>query len=503
WGFNIYGQVTVPAGLASVAQISARLFHTCALKTDGTVVCWGLDYYGEASVPAGIASVVQISAGYFHNCALKTDQTVVCWGYNGSGQTAVPAGLVSVAQISAGGNHTCAVKTDGTVVCWGESGQGQATVPAGLNLNVRANQTITFGALSSRTFGDPPFALTASASSNLGVTFSASGTCAVAGSTVSLTGAGGCTITADQPGNASFFAAPSVSQSFAIARAPQVIAFGPLSPRVYGSPSLALSASGGASGNPVVFMSQTVATCTTSNGAVSIVAVGTCTITADQAGSANYLPAAQVTRSFVITPAPQTITITSSPPQPVLLDGSYTITATGGGSGSPIKVSSLTPGVCPVGANNVAAFIAVGACTIALDQAGAPNYLAAPQVTQSFNVLYAFTGFFSPVSNPPTLNVIDVGQSMPMWFSLAGDRGLAVLAAGSPTSQAITCPVGAVTNPISQVEDTGPGLQFKKASGRYVYLWRTDEAWAGTCRVFTLTLVDGTTHQASFKIRQQ
>src|SRR5207253_389298 len=63
--------------------------------------------------------------------------------------------------------------------------------------NIKANQTITFGALSPRTFGDPDFPVSATASSGLPVSFSASGQCTVttpSPGTVHLTGAGSCTI---------------------------------------------------------------------------------------------------------------------------------------------------------------------------------------------------------------------------------------------------------------------------------------------------------------------
>ncbi|HYN83485.1 MAG TPA: hypothetical protein VES88_18545 [Gemmatimonadaceae bacterium] len=132
WGDNTYGQTTVPGGLASVARVTAGGHHTCALKTDGTVVCWGDNTYGEATVPGGLASVAQVSALWLHTCALKIDGTVVCWGNNASGQATVPGGLASVAQVSAGSFHTCALKTDGTVVCWGFNTYGQTTVPGGL-----------------------------------------------------------------------------------------------------------------------------------------------------------------------------------------------------------------------------------------------------------------------------------------------------------------------------------------------------------------------------------
>jgi alpha-tubulin suppressor-like RCC1 family protein len=134
WGDNEDGETTVPAGLTSVAQLSAGSIHTCALKTDGTVACWGYNFSGQATVPAGLASVSRVSGGGNDTCALKTDGTVVCWGLSNFGQATVPAGLTSVAQVSAGWYHTCALKaTDGTVVCWGNNAWGQATVPDGLS----------------------------------------------------------------------------------------------------------------------------------------------------------------------------------------------------------------------------------------------------------------------------------------------------------------------------------------------------------------------------------
>src|SRR5436190_6619219 len=81
------------------------------------------------------------------------------------------------------------------------------------------DQTISFGPLPNKTFGDPAFTVDATASSSLPVTFSASGNCSISGAMVSLTGAGNCTITAYQDGNQSFNPAPSVPQSFQIARA--------------------------------------------------------------------------------------------------------------------------------------------------------------------------------------------------------------------------------------------------------------------------------------------
>ena len=87
----------------------------------------------------------------------------------------------------------------------------------------KADQTITFGALSNKTYGNLPFAVSASGGgSGNAVTFSASGNCTSSGtngSTITITGAGSCLVTASQLGNASYNAAQNVSQSFSIAKA--------------------------------------------------------------------------------------------------------------------------------------------------------------------------------------------------------------------------------------------------------------------------------------------
>ena len=74
------------------------------------------------------------------------------------------------------------------------------------------SQTITFGALSNKTFGDADFTVGATSSSGLAVTFTASGSCTVTGTSVHLTGAGPCTITAHQAGNATWYPAPDVAR---------------------------------------------------------------------------------------------------------------------------------------------------------------------------------------------------------------------------------------------------------------------------------------------------
>jgi hypothetical protein len=163
------------------------------------------------------------------------------------------------------------------------------------------SQTITFGALADKTFGDADFTVGATASSGLPVSFSAADNCTVSGNVVHLTGAGSCSITASQAGDATYAPAPDVSQTFAIARGSQTISFAPLADKTLGDPDFTVSATA-SSGLTVSFAAT--GNCTVSGSTVHLTAEGSCTITASQAGNANYNAAASVPQSFTINPAP-------------------------------------------------------------------------------------------------------------------------------------------------------------------------------------------------------
>jgi subtilisin family serine protease len=113
-------------------------------------------------------------------------------------------------------------------------GWGRVDVMAAYNLEPSLYQTISFDALANKIYGEADFAVNASASSGLAVTFSAAGNCTVSGNTVHITGAGVCTITAGQPGvdvyditagiQIPFYPAEDVSQTFSIARSMLTVA---------------------------------------------------------------------------------------------------------------------------------------------------------------------------------------------------------------------------------------------------------------------------------------
>jgi hypothetical protein len=118
------------------------------------------------------------------------------------------------------------------------------------------------------------------------------------------------------------------------------------------------------------------------------------------------------------------------------------------------------------------------------------------------DVIYDFSGFFAPVANPPTLNVVKAGYIIPLKFSLGGDRGLDILMEGYPLIEEIACPVTKNKNVITDSAAIKTSLLTYKANKqRYTYTWVTSKEWAGSCRVLTLMLDDGTTHQAYFKFK--
>jgi Multicopper oxidase len=172
-------------------------------------------------------------------------------------------------------------------------GGGTLTIAAG----GQQAQTIGFAAIAGRTYGDADFNVGATSTSGLPVSFAATGNCTVVGSLVHLTGAGSCTVTASQAGNASYLPAPDVPRTFAIAKASQTIDF-PAVGSMLTSGSF-IPAATATSGLTVSFAAS--GSCSLVGGVVQLAASpGSCTVTASQAGDANYTAAPGVARTFAV-----------------------------------------------------------------------------------------------------------------------------------------------------------------------------------------------------------
>ena len=121
--------------------------------------------------------------------------------------------------------------------------------------------------------------------------------------------------------------------------------------------------------------------------------------------------------------------------------------------------------------------------------------------TCTYQVIYDFAGFFRPVDNPPVVNRVKAGSAIPVKFSLAGDQGLDIFAAGYPRSYAIASDWAAPIDDLPFTETVtagGSSLSYDPVAGQYIYVWKTEKDWAGTWRMLVVRLNDGTDHVAYF-----
>jgi Bacterial Ig-like domain (group 3)/Lamin Tail Domain/Divergent InlB B-repeat domain len=210
-------------------------------------------------------------------------------------------------------SHTLSVGSHSITASYeGDDASAPSTTSAALVQVVnKADQTIDFAPLAAKTYGDPDFALSATASSGLPVSFAIlSGPATISGNTVHITGAGTVTVRASQDGDSNYNAAPNNDRSFEVARADQTINFAPLADKTYGDAPFTVSATGGASTSPVTFSASGNCTSGGMNGAtITINGAGSCTVTASQAGDSNYNAAPAVPRSFTVNQAAANIVV--------------------------------------------------------------------------------------------------------------------------------------------------------------------------------------------------
>jgi len=238
-----------------------------------------------------------------------------------------------------------------------------------------------------------PLAATGGASRNPVVFSVVSGPGSVSGTngtTLTITGVGTVVVAANQAGNVEYAAANQVTQSIVVNAEPQTINFTPpASPVNYGVSPITLSATGGASGNPVVFsVVSGPGSVSGANGAtLTITGVGTVVVAANQAGDALYAAATQATQSVVVNAAPQAIAF-PAPASPVTYPVSpVPLSATGGASGNPVVFSVASGPGSVSGTNGTTLTITdAGTVVVAANQAGSTLYAAATQVTRSIVV---------------------------------------------------------------------------------------------------------------------
>ncbi len=162
-------------------------------------------------------------------------------------------------------------------------------------------QTITFPAITSKTYGDADFDPGAATSSTLPITYTTNNpaVATIVNGKLHITGAGTVVITASQAGTQDFTAATPVSINLVVNKASQTITFPTILSKNYKDPDFNPGATSSL-GLPITYTSSNATILTVVNGQLHIVAPGTSTITATQAGNANYLAAASISQDIQV-----------------------------------------------------------------------------------------------------------------------------------------------------------------------------------------------------------
>jgi hypothetical protein len=166
---------------------------------------------------------------------------------------------------------------------------------------VKAQQSITFPAITGTQYALSKVTLTATASSGLAVTYTSTTptVCTVSGSTASLLAPGTCVLHANQAGNTLYAAASMVAQSFSVHLIAQTITFPAITGTQYAGSQLTLTATA-TSGLAVAYTSTTTTVCTVSGSTASLLTAGTCVLHAAQAGNSDYAAAPALAQSFAV-----------------------------------------------------------------------------------------------------------------------------------------------------------------------------------------------------------
>jgi hypothetical protein len=298
--------------------------------------------------------------------------------YDGSAKaasaTTTPAGLT--VDFTYDGSATAPISAASYAVVGKISSTNYQGSASGALVIAKAAQTITFGTLAAKTYGDAAYTLGGTASSSQAVTYASSNpaVATVSGNTVTIVAAGTTTITASQAGTSNYNAATSVSQVLTVTKAAATVALGNLSATYDGS-AKAASATTTPAGLTVDFTYDGSATMPIS--AASYAVVGTI-------ASTNYQGSASGT--LVIAKAAQTITFDALAPKNYGA-GTFSLVATAT-SRLTVSYASSNPAVATVSGSTVT-IVGVGTTTITASQAGTSNYNAASNVTQTLTVVDA------------------------------------------------------------------------------------------------------------------
>ncbi len=295
--------------------------------------------------------------------------------------------------------------------------QSASSVQQIFEVNLQS-QSISFNSISDKITTDMPFAITATASSGLGVNFSiVSGPASVSGNTITLDGVGGTVVVeASQSGSDDYLPASSVEQSFEVNLQSQSISFNSISDKITTDIPFAISAT--ASSGLGVNFSIVSGPASVSGNTITLDGVGgTVVVEASQSGSDDYLPASSVEQSFEVNLQSQTISFGNISDK-ITTDAPFVISAT---ASSGLVVSyNIISGPASVSGNIITLDGVGGTVVVEANQSGSDDYLPASSVEQSFEVsLQNQTINFNDISDKVTTDA-------PFTISATSTSGLAV-----------------------------------------------------------------------------
>jgi len=327
------------AGKATKLAVGHR--SACAVMENKTIKCWGENTDGRlgdgtrdattdtqdpttvATTSGALTNVVGVTVGQNHACAVISGGKMWCWGSYfigqlgndlslnegaewsnlGNGQRPVEvvdargstAKFLDAQHISAGQQFTCAVRAAGTASCWGSNNNGELGTGGASNDYIIAPVNVA--------------GITDAAVIGTGNSFA----CAMStAQVVKCWGMGGLATKLGQLGNGTN--TESLTPSAVSGVAPQTITFGELAEKTLGDAAFDVSATA-SSGAAVSFESTTTSVCTVAGAKVTLVATGTCTISASRAAYGLYKAADAVARSFTVKGVKPTAKTGSAIPQ--------------------------------------------------------------------------------------------------------------------------------------------------------------------------------------------
>ncbi len=248
----------------------------------------------------------------------------------------------------------------------------------------KADQIITIDPIADKITTDVPFGINASTTSGLALDYSIlNGPASVSGSTITLDGSSGTVeVEVSQSGNTNYNPV-SASVSFNVsdpAKTDQTITFASISDKVFDDDPFTLSAT--ASSGLAVEFSIISGPVDMNNDELTITGVGLVTIAANQAGDATYNPAPEVTRSFYVSKADQTITFDEIIDK-TFGDGAFELVADAS-SGLNIDFSIVSGPISRTG--NTITIDGAGTAVVAANQTGNENYNPATEVLRTFEI---------------------------------------------------------------------------------------------------------------------